>query len=56
MIVAFLERVSFVRAYRVSVWTLCADLLESGYEIEHALPLGCRGQPQVWEGVDRAHR
>ena len=39
MLVAFLERMSFGRAHRVAVWTLCADLLESGYEIEKVLPL-----------------
>ena len=39
MVVAFLERLSFGCVHRVAVWTLCADLLESGYEIEHALPL-----------------
>ena len=39
MAAAFLERMSFGRAQRVAVWTLCADLLESGYEIERVLPL-----------------
>lgn len=36
---AWLERTAFGRAERISVWMLCADLLESGYEIENALPV-----------------
>ena len=36
---AWLERTAFGRTERISVWMLCADLLESGYEIEHALPV-----------------
>ena len=39
MAAAWLERASFGRAHRVAVWTLCADLLESGYEIERVFPL-----------------
>ena len=39
MLMGLLERLSFSRAQRVAVWTLCADLLESDYEIENALPL-----------------
>ena len=36
---AWLERTAFTRVHRISVWMLCADLLESGFEIEHVLPV-----------------
>ena len=39
MAAAWMERMAFGREYRVSVWMLCADLLESGYEIERVLPV-----------------
>lgn len=39
MAAAWLERMSFRRADRIAVWTLCADLLESGYEVERVLPV-----------------
>ena len=39
MAAAWVERMAFGREYRVAVWMLCADLLESGYEIERVLPV-----------------
>ena len=39
MAAAWMERMAFSRERRVSVWMLCADLLESGYEIERVLPV-----------------
>ena len=36
---AWLEATAFTRTHRISVWLLCADLLESGFEIERALPV-----------------
>ena len=36
---AWIERLSFPRAHRIAVWMLCADLIESGYEIERVLPV-----------------
>ena len=36
---AWLEATAFTREHRIAVWLLCADLLESGFEIEHVLPV-----------------
>ena len=36
---AWLDRTAFGRTERISVWMLCADLLDSGYEIENVLPV-----------------
>ena len=36
---AWLEATAFTRVHRIAVWMLCADLLESGYEIEQVLPV-----------------
>ena len=36
---SWLDRMAFTRERRISVWMLCADLLESGFEIERVLPV-----------------
>ena len=36
---AWLEATAFTRTHRISVWLLCADLLDSGFEIERAFPV-----------------
>lgn len=35
---AWMERMAFTREHRIGVWMLCADLLDSGMEVERALP------------------
>ena len=49
---SWLDRAAFTREHRIAVWMLCADLLESGFEIERALPVVARsntlaGRPRV---------
>ena len=55
----WLDRMAFTREDRISAWMLCADLLESGFEIERVLPVvaasnrvaGRRRVARVLEGL-----